>query len=541
MLEDYHRRSRTVTAMLSTLASILALAASPWPDDEVWTLGNITVETSPIYSTERASRSVLARLVNASHWTTRESVVRREIWREPGDDIDEQFARELERNLRATGLFASVEARLVPGAEPGVRDLVVTTRDRLSISGGASGSFVGNVASGGFSLSESNVFGTGDRLRFGFFENDFGEFRGSLSYRDRYLLGSWTSATAEVGRTEAGDFVAARVDRPFRYLADSFSYDLSARDADIERDYFLDGESVAEVPFEEIRAAASATWRRGTRFRNWTFGPRARFTETLYGRARGDVTVRVPGDTTAAFVGVAAGFTDIDRFEKVTGLDTLHFVQDVRIGGSYSLEVGATHRDESGASELIEPTAAASARYATAIAGSRFLSVDFGGSARTYAGDPRGWRADVRLRAFDTSMAPHTLAAGWSFTEVREDEDLPVQLTLGGGSGLRGYPSREFVGQRTAVLNLEDRIDLDLRLGSIDVGAVVFADIGWAAARGEGFGRPMRSVGAGLRFGSNPLLGRGILRLDVAVPLDEPDGSSYDPLVSLTLGQVFEF
>ena len=528
--------------MLPALAFVLALGPTlQTENDESWTLGTITVETAAIYPEERTERSVLARLVNRTHWTTRESVVRREIWRRPGDEVDEDFAAELERNLRATGLFASVDAELIPGTEPGVRDLVVTTRDRLSISGGASGSFVGNVASGGFSLSESNLFGTGDRLRFGFFENDFGEFRGSLSYRDRYLLGTWTSATAEVGRTEAGNFVAARIDRPFRYLADSFSWGVSARDADIERDYFFAGETVAEVPFEETRAAASATWRRGTRFRNWTYGPRVRFTETLYGRASGNVAVRVPGDTTAAFVGLAAGFTDIDRFERVTGLDTLRFVQDLQLGRSFALEVGGTHRDETGATERVEPTASASARYATAIASTRFLSFDVGGSARTYAGDPQGWRTDVALRAFDTSLAPHTLAAAVSFTEVDEDEDLPIQLTLGGGSGLRGYPSREFAGQRTAVINLEDRIDLDLRFGSIDVGAVVFADIGWASARGEGFGRPMRSVGAGLRLGSNPLLGRGVLRLDVAFPLDEPGGRSFDPLVSLTLGQVFGF
>lgn len=504
-----------------------------------WKLGTIEVRTAAVYPAAEAEGGLLPRVVNATHWTTHEKVIRREIWKSPGDPITEDFARELERNLRRTGLFAEATAELVPTAEEGVHNLVVRTRDRLSISGGASGSFVGNVASGGFSLSESNLFGSGDRLRFGFFENDEDEFRGSLSYRDRYLFDSWTSGNVEVGRTDQGDFAGARIIRPFRYLEDDFAWQVNARTAEAERDYFFKGDTVTEVPFDETGLGASATWRSGTAERFWTRGLVARFSDTVYGRARGADIGTLPGDTEATFVGASFGFADISGFDQVTGLDTLQFIQDVQLGFSMDAEAGATLRSEEGEASETQPTGGMNLRSTHRIGETRYVSLGASGAARLESGEAAGWSSRLDLRAFDLTLAPHTFAFSARLVNAEENQDLPVQLTLGEDNGLRGYPRREFAGDRILRLNLEDRIDLGISTRSFDFGAVVFADLGWASERGEGFGGPLRSVGAGLRIGSNALLGGDVLRIDLSFPLDELDGISYDPLLSITLGQVF--
>jgi len=44
-----------------------------------------------------------------------------------------------------------------------------------------------------------------------------------------------------------------------------------------------------------------------------------------------------------------------------------------------------------------------------------------------------------------------------------------------------------------------------------------------------------------LRIASKPLLGGGVLRLDLAKPLDEVEGESDGWKVSLSVGQVFTF
>lgn len=504
-------------------------------------LGDVQVMTGPIFSAPEEEGNLFRRLVNATHWTTRESVVRREIWKRRGDPVDEAFAAELERNLRALGLFAEAEVTLVPREGSDVVDLRVETRDRFSIAGGASGSFVGNVASGGASLTESNLFGSGDSVGFGFFENEDDEFRGSVSYRDRYLLGTWTSASAQVGRTDQGDFAGLSVDRPFRYLADDFSWAVAGRTAEAEQDYFLRGDTVTEVPFDETGGAARATWRDGTRFDFRTLGVAVDHRSRAYGSLRGAPIERVPGDTDATYLSVTASAQTIRSFEKVTGLDTIRFVQDVRLGTTLSGEAGATVRDEAGRGTEVQPTFAADLRTAHRLTSTIYVSAGLAGRARIFAGEAVGWRSAVDLRAYELSLPDQTLAFSARLTSADESQDLPVQLTLGEDSGLRGYPRREFVGDQILRLNLEDRWDTGVQLGTFDLGAIAFADLGWIGERGEGLGAPLRSVGVGLRIGSNELLGRGVVRIDLSFPLDERDGVSYDPLLSITAGQLFTF
>lgn len=527
--------------LLALLLPVATATAVPQQGDQ-WRLEGIEIRTDDIFPEEEAERSFLKRLANGTHWTTRETVVRREIWKRPGDWVDDAFAAELARNLRATGLFSSVDVSLRPNADdPTRRDLVVETRDRLSISGGASASFVGDIASGGVSLGESNLLGMADRIRFSFFENDAGDSRGVVSYRDQYVAGTWTSAVVDAGRTDAGDFYGVRFDRPFRYLNDRFSWSVGARDAELDRDYFLLGDNVAEVPFDESSAVADATWRAGTRDRFVTGGIVARHWDRTYGAPRTvpGVTVRVPGATTSTFAGLTASWTDIDEFTKETHLDTLRFVQDILVGLRMSVEAGATYREEDGGAERAEPTFSASIDRTWALADGTYASANLGGFARTVAGDAVGWSAASDLRLYHRLTSGQTLAIAATYLEVDENEDLPVQLVLGEGNGLRGYPRREFQGQRLARINVEDRIDLDLSVGAIDFGAVVFGDAGWVTARGEPLGSPFTSVGVGLRIGSNELLGRNVIRVDVSFPLDEFLGQSYDPLVSVSLGQVF--
>lgn len=533
------------------VALLLAAAPAPAPPigpqgegvaatAESGTLGRVVVNTRAIFPAE-GHLNLGRRIVNATHWTTSESVVRREVWKRPGDRVDADFAAELERNLRATGLFAEVEARLVPAGDDGTLDLHVTTRDRLSISGGASASFVGDVASGGFSLAESNLFGSGDRLSFGFFENDQGEFRGAALYRDRYVAGTWTTGTVEVGRTDQGDFALARLDRPFRYLEDDFSWRVDGSTAESERDYFLGGDTVSEVPFSQDAGGARVTWRAGTRFDFVTWGLALDHTTQAFGSPRGAPVERVPGDTDATRLALTASATEIARFEKLRGLDTLEFVQDVRFGTTLAAELGALRRDEDGRGAELQPTASARVTSSHRLGPGLLASASAGGSARTYAGEAQGWTAELDLRAYGLLAHEHTLAFAARAVDTAEAQGLPVQLTLGEDAGLRGYPRRQFTGDRLVRLNLEERWHPGLSLGALDVGAVVFADMGWIGDRGEGLGAPLHSVGVGLRLGSVELLGASVLRLDFSVPLDDRGGEQFDPLISFTLGQVFTF
>jgi len=510
---------------------------------EEFTLGEIQIHPRDIFPEDEAENSFVARVLNATHATTKAATIRNEFWLAPGDRIRAVDAEEFERNLRATGLFAEASVRLVETSDPAVKDLHIETKDRLTFSIGASGSFVGAVSSLGATLGESNVFGTGDRIAAGFSENSEGEFRGVFSYFDRQVAGSWVNATAQVGRTEEGDFAAVGFERPFKFLRDRASWRINTSTAATASDYFEAGDSVAEVPLDRSSVEAATFRRFGPAESTWTVGLRAQHDDIKFGTARGPQasTIDVPGDTTATLGGFTFGHRKLFGFRKVQGLDTLRFIQDVSLGAGFDALVGASHRTEEGQSDAIQPTYSLSTSFAYEPALDTFVSLRANARGRTEGGEFQGWATGLDATVFELGLRPHTLAAHVSFDEAFEDQGLPVQLLLGEDSGLRGFPAREFTGERVVRLNLEDRIDLQARLGAIEFGAVVFLDIGWIEERGQGFGRPLRSTGVGLRVGSSKLFGARVLRVDFSVPLDDVDGTSYDPLISLSLGQVFDF
>ncbi|MEZ6015906.1 MAG: hypothetical protein R3F49_12380 [Planctomycetota bacterium] len=510
---------------------------------QVWTLGAIEVRTRDIYSPEEVERSALARLLNATHRRTREVVVQRELWIGPGQPIRGVDAEELERNLRATGLFAEVRATLHPTEQEGVVDLLVETEDRLSLAIGASGSVVGAVSSLGTTVSESNLLGYGDRATIGYSENSDGEFRGVLSYRDRHFLGSWVTASAQVGRTEEGDFASLGLERPFKYLSDDDSWRVNAGTSNSAIDYYEAGASVAEVPQSRDSFETAVFRRYGPAERRWTLGLRARHDAIGVGSARGPAaaTIDVPGDADTTFAGFSFGHRRLLGFRKVEALDTLGYIQDLSLSAGFDALIGATYRVEEGESDALQPTFSLGSHVALEPFIDTFVAARIDGSARVEAGEARGWAVGADLTAFELSFAPQTFAAHLAYNEAFEGDALPVQLTLGEDQGLRGYPTREFTGDRVLRLNFEDRIDLHAAIGTFRFGGVVFFDAGWIEDRGEGLGAPLTSTGLGLRIGSDALFGPRVLRIDFSIPLSAFDGERYDPLLSISFGQVFGF
>ena len=114
-----------------------------------------------------------------------------------------------------------------------------------------------------------------------------------------------------------------------------------------------------------------------------------------------------------------------------------------------------------------------------------------------------------------------------------------MQYTLGEGNGLRGYANRLLAGNERLLINLEHRVALDRRLGILDTGLLGFADIGWIS-RPNGEEQFKRSAGVGLRLGSTELLGRNVIRIDLAYPFDD-DAEKHEPTLSVAVGQVFRF
>ena len=499
----------------------------------------IEIETRNVFSDEEAHARPLYRILNGLHVPTREPVVRRELWLAPGDRVAPWEVEEVERRLRQLGLFGEVEATLEPTDTDGESVLRIDTRDRLSITTGAGGFFVGGV--GGFqaSLGDRNLLGTGNRISASYSVNSEDEERGNLSFTDTQFLETLVHLRVAGGFTEEGSQASVGLQRAFQHDRDPEAWGATVSFVDNEVDYFEDGETVAEVPREN--SEAHLYWMEGVggeRFRD-TSGVDLRVSTTTFGNAAGSGagSIDVPGDTDTLALGWIASRERRGPFLQREGIDAIDYVEDIQTGSRWEWYAGLQRRAEAGQDDAWQPLGVVGYRRAHTAGEAGLWTLSLQGTGRFDGSDAVGWSASGALHGYYLGRPGQTWAASLSFDQAVEDQGLPVQLTLGEDNGLRGYPSREFEGDRRLRFNLENRIQTDWRFRSVHLGVVPFFDAGWIGE--DSLGSARTSVGVGLRFGSSELFGRGVLRLDFAVPLDEAAGESFDPSLSFSLGQVF--
>jgi hypothetical protein len=528
-------RCATVALLLTTISALRAQE-----EGLAGRLREVRITTNDVFAA--TDERLLTQVVNALHWQTRREVVAREIWLRRGDHVDARLAAELERNLRGLGLFSDVTVRLVATGQPGEVDLEVITRDRLTLNVGAGGSYVGGVSGFRTSLGEGNLLGRGDRLVASFAENSEGEYRGSVAFTDLHVLDSWHTATVRASRTDEGDSAGLDVRRPFKHLADPRGYGVSIAQDDTEADYYRGGESVAEVPYRRSALLADMAWAAGSRDARRFLGVAFAAEQVDHAIARGPLaaSIHVPGDTWSVFFGPTASWQWVTGYRKVEGLDTLDYVQDLTLGPSVGMTLGARWRDEDGLAGALQPEAGLAVAFASEPLADVFTNLGARGGVRGDDADAVGWNASVFARAFALATELQTFAASCTFDAVEETQDLPRELTLGEDNGLRGYKARLFAGTRRVRTNLEHRFDTGLELATLRFGLIAFTDTGWVGT-GSDLGRPWTSAGVGLRIGSKPLLGDGVMRIDVAKPFDDIVDQSDGLKVSVTIGQVFTF
>ena len=132
----------------------------------------------------------------------------------------------------------------------------------------------------------------------------------------------------------------------------------------------------------------------------------------------------------------------------------------------------------------------------------------------------------------------HTVATRLS-TKLGYELDSTRQFKLGADSGLRGYPARQFTGERLLLMNLEDRQFWgEYSLGpKVAIGTVVFVDSGnvWKEEDDVDLTDMNWSTGFGLRLGFSSLPKQPIFRIDFGWALDGSDS------FAVTVGQEQQF
>lgn len=507
------------------------------------TISRITVRSTDIFDFE--TKPYLRRFpygwINALHIKTKEHVIRQELLFSVGEPLDEFVIQETERNLRNLSFIRAARITQFPQRD-GTVVLVVyandswTTEPQLNVEG------INSFDEVEFAFKEKNLFGLGKSLEFGYTTDSDSDFE-EKKYRftdPRVFNSRWRFQTELISHTEGGEqnFL---IERPYfsagtRWAARGF---YGHEEQTIEE---FQGSSVKTSEFEldkEVSEAAISRKIGDGRIIVHRVGPRYRRELQRYRRtAATEAGTDVPENDTFQTVFVDYQFVKNDfittnRVEKITR------IEDINLGPTLLVSPGFSPKFLTG-----DPNA--SGMQITASKGFLFDNADLLVLDATH--ESRATfenRSNERYTAETTYFHRRSPLQTWvlhSRLDWGHRLDADNRVTLGGDNGLRSFEPDSLVGERSLLLNIEDRLYItDEIFNLFALGAVVFFDAGyvWESGATPRLSDMRTDTGVGLRIALTRSSDEVVLRLDFGYRLHRVDSDDAKFVVSFGSGQAF--
>jgi hypothetical protein len=509
-------------------------------------------------------------LVNALHMDTRASFLADEILVSVGDCYDPFMLEESGRLLRRYSFIARADVFGIR-QEDGTWHVVVDTKDEWTTELNVHFNFEEGAEFRGADLTEENLLGRGILLGAFLEQNDELKDLGGRISTPRFF-GTRVNALLSAGTTRVGSFFEQSLVYPFVGETGRVAAAQTFRRREDRHTYWSGEESEFShvlLPLDERAVELSFARRFGEPGDLTTVGLTFLRRSIDFPNYPGSVSVGFGGDfndsepappdiadsvasqirfTSVARLGLLLGRRRVD-FIRRQGLDALTGVQDVPLGTDLTVQlarsIGALEPADDAPTDLHTRMnffhgVERGPLLVTLTTGLEARHVLSGGTAG------KGWRdatgylnilGYLQREAWPTHTFVGRLSlAGGSKTTV------PFQLTLGGSTGIRGYPERSYPGAARLIASLEDRFYVPWPAPHLfDLGFTFFGDVGrmWPGAVPFGTDSGWRgTVGGGLRVGF-PAGTRGVARLDLAFPLDRARAG--DPILRLSLFEVVGF
>jgi hemolysin activation/secretion protein len=539
-------RSPTLARLLAALSlAVLAWAAGPATaledageagipsfaelESSGAVIGEIRVDNQNIFDVDdRRENNWLFRFANWLHVRTRPEIIRAQLLFASGEPLSVQRIEETERLLRANVYLYEVHIRPVAWHDGRV-DIEVKTRDTWSLAPTAGLSRAGGTNSGGLGLRDYNVLGSGMRISLaskatvgnsGGVSHTGTDFQQSYpnAFGDRVAVG-YTRSTFDGGNNQG-----FTVSRPFYALDARWAAGLSA-----SRDNRLFSTSSPDGVTGQYRRRQDKAEAFGGRSKGLIDGWVHRYSAGLsyekdvYSVDDGAAPpAQLPLDR--KLVAPFLRYEVIqDDFAKLTNVDQIGRPEYFSLGFFSSLQVGR-------ALPALGSTQYASLYSGTFGKGVRWPSDGILLGSASFSGEYADGHADRQLLGGAARYYLRQSSGSVFFSALTADHarftDGSLPLTLGGDTGLRGYPGSYQSGTQRVLFTAEERFYTDwypFRL--FRFGAAVFYDHGraWSEPAAAG-SRWLSDIGFGLRIQSARAATGTTLHVDFAFPVHRDPG-----------------
>jgi hemolysin activation/secretion protein len=478
-------------------------------------IGKIVIVVHEVFQEDGAEVVDWAyRLANKLHIPTREEVVRRELLFETGAPLDPEAIAQTERNLRGLHFIRDAKVEVLPEVD-GVADVKVETFDSWSLSPRLGFAKKGNRTVWSVGIAEKNFLGRGKWIELRR-KSDLDRDDTSLYYYDPRLIGTRTRLQASYANQSDGSRGLFGVTRPFFALSTGWAYGLSFEGFDQLDPLYQDGERVDDL--RHVRRHGNLELARALS----RHGSRASRLHIAY-RSHEDEVDGDLRDFGIVQIGVSA---EEHRFLKLTHVNRFEASEDFNLGYEASAFVGLSAPALGGEQSRV---------WFFSLRGRRGFKL----GREQFLTSEVSWNARHRHQVLENNLTwvrldyvnKHTrrwLLTGTVQLAYGSQLDPEIQIRLGADSGLRGYPVRQFVGNRSFRMSIEERFfiaDDVFQLVSFAVAA--FFDTGYAWPEGRKMMlRDFKSdVGVSLLLGRNRIAATTPgLRFDLAYALDPIDG-----------------
>jgi len=552
-----------VAAILLCAVSPLS-AETPIPDgDELEAqqahIGQILITRKNIFDPNEPKENYWPyRLANKLHIVTREEVIRRELLFQPGDLYSQELIDESERNLRALGVIYHVSIR--PTAyHDGVVDLEVTSQDTWTFRPSVRFSRAGGNNSYGLAFSEQNFLGRLKVIAISQ-KKDIDRSTTQLSYLDPRILGSRYSLRTYYADSSDGTSWGLFTSRPFYSLNTSWSMTGGGEHVQRTSKLYSDGEAVSE--FVQVTDSLNASYGVssgliGDNVVRFTFG--YQYLQNDFSEVEGapppgnncvvsGVYLADPGlypgipicqPPDQKFSGPTFNLEVLKaQFIKVTNYNQFDREEDFNLGNDLNLSLWLSLKDfEADSSQVI---VGLTDSVGIPVSNSTNFLYSGGLTGRVGSGEAENVVLAQAMEAY-CRVTPRQTFYGRLGFDVGINLDEQNQLLLGGDTGLRGYPTRQFDGDRRFLLTLEHRFFSNIEMFRlVRLGFAGFVDVGDAwYGTSESLSDLHSDFGIGLRFGVVRSSVASIGRLDLAYSVDADQTDS--PRIQLLFGTALKF
>lgn len=504
-------------------------------------IGEVIVHSGDIFDPEQPGESnVVFRAANKLHINTRDRTIRQLVLFHDGDPYSRRILDESERLLRSTGYL--YDAKIRPLRYDGERvTVLVETRDVWTLGVGAGLGRSGGSNTAHFGLEDRNFLGTGKDIAVQQ-RRDVDRTETMYRYSDPNLFGSRTRLQLRYANLSDGKSTLVSAGRPFYSLSSRWAVGAAGSTDDRIDSLYTAGVITSQFRHQTVAGEAYGGISRGLvngRARRFLYG--FAYSKEEFGAPTDPASVppaTMPSDRTLSYPWV--GYEEIqDGYFTAHDMDQIQRTEDHNLGREIHARIGYSAPAFGGDRNRAVYEARIAQGLNPGNGQTLFLSSGLSGRYGGEGAENLLLSGSARYLARDMG---ENLFYAFLGGDVAQNLDSENQLLIGGDNGVRGYPLRYQEGDRRVRLSIEQRFYMPWHLLKlVHVGAAVFYDAGaaWWSGDASATSSPLlQDVGFGLRLSSSRSARGGMVHVDLAFPLNPPDGVPHYQL-SVQAGETF--